>query len=129
MTIQPASSVGMTNFRSESLDRLFEAVLRLESVDECYNFFEDVCTINEVQDMAQRFDVALLLDKGKNYQAISKEVNVLVLVSVRVKTMSTQYMIDMKTGKSIEDAGRSTRDRMKAPIKENIKKDIRNMSR
>ena len=60
---------------------------------------------------------------------ISKEVNVLVLVSVRVKTMSTQYMIDMKTGKSIEDAGRSTRDRMKAPIKENIKKDIRNMSR
>ena len=74
----------MTNFRSESLDRLFEAVLRLESVDECYAFFEDVCTINEVQDMAQRFDVALLLDKGRNYQAISKEVNVSTATISRV---------------------------------------------
>ena len=74
----------MTNFRSESLDRLFEAILRRESVDECYNFFEDVCTINEVQDMAQRFDVALLLDEGRNYQSISKEVNVSTATISRV---------------------------------------------
>ncbi len=74
----------MTNFRSESLDRLFEAVLRLESVEECYAFFEDVCTINEVQDMAQRFDVALLLDEGKNYQVISKKVNVSTATISRV---------------------------------------------
>ena len=52
----------MADFHSKSLDRLFEAILRLESVEECYSFFEDVCTINEVQDMAQRFDVAVLLD-------------------------------------------------------------------
>ncbi len=74
----------MASFRSESLNRLFEAILRLESVDECYNFFEDVCTINEVQDMAQRFDVALMLDEGRNYQTISKEVNVSTATISRV---------------------------------------------
>lgn len=74
----------MASFRSESLDRLFKAILTLESVDECYNFFEDVCTINEVQDMAQRFDVALMLDEGRNYQSISKEVNVSTATISRV---------------------------------------------
>ena len=74
----------MADFHSKSLDRLFEAVLRLESVEECYGFFEDVCTINEVQDMAQRFDVAVLLDEGRNYQSISKEVNVSTATISRV---------------------------------------------
>jgi len=74
----------MADFHSKSLDRLFEAVLRLESVEECYKFFEDVCTINEVQDMAQRFDVALMLDEGRNYQSISKEVNVSTATISRV---------------------------------------------
>ncbi|MBQ2840486.1 MAG: helix-turn-helix domain-containing protein [Oscillospiraceae bacterium] len=74
----------MASFRSKSLDRLFEAVLRLQSVDECYNFFEDICTINEVQDMAQRFDVALMLDEGRNYQTIAKEANVSTATISRV---------------------------------------------
>ena len=74
----------MADFHSKSLDRLFEAILRLESVEECYGFFEDVCTINEVQDMAQRFDVAVLLDEGRNYQSISKEVNVSTATISRV---------------------------------------------
>ena len=74
----------MASFRSESLDRLFKAILSLENVDECYDFFEDVCTINEVQDMAQRFDVALLLDEGRNYQSITKEVNVSTATISRV---------------------------------------------
>ena len=74
----------MADFHSKSLDRLFEAILRLESVEECYGFFEDVCTINEVQDMAQRFDVAVLLDEGRNYQSISREVNVSTATISRV---------------------------------------------
>ena len=74
----------MADFHSKSLDRLFEAILRLESAEECYGFFEDVCTINEVQDMAQRFDVAVLLDEGRNYQSISKEVNVSTATISRV---------------------------------------------
>lgn len=74
----------MANFRSKSLDRLFEVILSLSSVDECYDFFEDVCTINEVQDMAQRFDVAVLLDEGKNYREITKDVNVSTATISRV---------------------------------------------
>lgn len=74
----------MASFRSKSLDRLFKAILSLESVDECYNFFEDVCTINEVQDMAQRFDVAMMLREGRNYQSIAKEVNVSTATISRV---------------------------------------------
>lgn len=63
----------MTNFHSKSIDRLFEVILRLESVEDCYDFFEDVCTIKELTDMAQRLDAAFLLDAGANYQAVSQE--------------------------------------------------------
>lgn len=74
----------MANFRSESIDRLFEAILRLQSAEDCYRFFEDVCTINEVQDMAQRFDVARLLDQGMNYQQIAAQVGVSTATISRV---------------------------------------------
>lgn len=63
----------MTNIRSKSIDRLFDIILKLESVEDCYNFFEDVCTIKELLDMAQRLDVAFLLDEGANYQTVSQE--------------------------------------------------------
>ena len=66
----------MAVFRSESIDRLFSVILNLESTEDCYNFFEDICTIKEVQDMAQRLDVAIALDEGKNYQEIAKDVSV-----------------------------------------------------
>ena len=56
---------------NESLDRLFAAVLKLESVEECYRFFEDLCTIKEIREIAQRLDVATMLSEGKNYQEIS----------------------------------------------------------
>lgn len=74
----------MATFRSESIDRLFEVILGLGNVEDCYNFFEDICTINELQDMAQRMDVAILLDKGKNYQEIAKEVSVSTATISRV---------------------------------------------
>ena len=74
----------MAAFRSGSIDRLFEVILGLETVEDCYNFFEDICTINELQDMAQRLDVAILLDKGKNYQEIAKEVSVSTATISRV---------------------------------------------
>ncbi len=74
----------MATFRSESIDRLFEVILGLGNVEDCYNFFEDICTINELQDMAQRMDVAILLDEGKNYQEIAKEVSVSTATISRV---------------------------------------------
>ncbi|MBP3375894.1 MAG: hypothetical protein J6L83_03945 [Clostridia bacterium] len=51
---------------------LFEAVLSLENIDECAAFFDDVCTIKEIQDLSQRFAVARLLDKGEKYQKIEE---------------------------------------------------------
>ena len=74
----------MTKLHSDSVDRLFEAVLSLETVDECYRFFEDICTIKEVLEMAQRLDTAILLDEGKNYQTISQEVGISTATISRV---------------------------------------------
>lgn len=72
------------NLHTESLDKLFSAILKLESVDECYNFFEDVCTIKELQDISQRLEVAFLLNEGKNYQEISAQTGVSTATISRV---------------------------------------------
>ena len=66
----------MPNYRSESIDRLFHAIMTLENLEDCYTFFDDICTINELQDMAQRLDTAFLLSEGKSYQTISQQVGV-----------------------------------------------------
>ncbi|HLW58799.1 MAG TPA: YerC/YecD family TrpR-related protein [bacterium] len=52
-------------------DGLFRAVLQLRTVEECYRFFEDLCTIGEVKALAQRFAVARMLAHGKTYQEIA----------------------------------------------------------
>lgn len=54
--------------KTQQTDRLFEAVLSLESVEECYQYFEDLCTIKELQTLAQRMEVARMLDRGQSYQ-------------------------------------------------------------
>ncbi len=72
------------NIHSESTDRLFRAILSLESVDECYAFFEDICTITELRDMTQRLDTAFLIDKGISYQKISEQIGVSTATISRV---------------------------------------------
>lgn len=52
---------------------LYEAILSLSSVDECAEFFEDVCTIKEIQDLTQRFAVAKMLEAGDKYQEIEEK--------------------------------------------------------
>ena len=74
----------MPDIHSKSIDRLFEVILSLESTEDCYRFFEDVCTIKELTDMAQRLDAAFLLDKGANYQTISQEVGLSTATISRV---------------------------------------------
>lgn len=54
------------------LDELFEAVLKLKTKEECRCFFEDICTIKEIQDLAQRLEVAALLEEKMSYQEISR---------------------------------------------------------
>lgn len=59
--------------KSESMDLLFEAILSLDSVEECYKFFDDLCTSLELKAFAQRLEVARLLDKHKVYNSIVTE--------------------------------------------------------
>ncbi|MBQ8549910.1 MAG: TrpR-related protein YerC/YecD [Clostridia bacterium] len=66
----------MKKLQNPSTDRLFRAILNLKSVEECYDFFEDVCTIKELSDMTQRLDTAFLLYDGMSYQKITENVNV-----------------------------------------------------
>ena len=50
--------------RNPTTDALFDAILSLETREECYNFFEDLCTVKEISDMAQRLEAAKLLLGG-----------------------------------------------------------------
>ena len=59
--------------RTQFVKEFLEAVLTLEQVDECMDFFEDVCTVKEVQSIAQRFAVAKLLKDGKTYAEVANE--------------------------------------------------------
>ena len=72
----------METIRNASKDRLFRAVLQLKNVEECYAFFEDICTIKEVNDMAQRLDTAVLLARGESYQAIAEEVGISTAIHI-----------------------------------------------
>ncbi len=63
----------MNNWKSHDTDELFKAILSLENIEECYEFFEDACTIKEILDVAQRFKVAKMLKSGINYATISKQ--------------------------------------------------------
>lgn len=58
---------------TKAVDNLFDAILKLETREECYKFFEDVCTINEILSFAQRMEVAKMLMAGKTYLEISEE--------------------------------------------------------
>ena len=66
----------MDKLRSPSMDRLFQSVLNLHTLEECYAYFEDLCTVKELQDMAQRLDTAILLHQGCSYQNICQQVDV-----------------------------------------------------
>ena len=66
----------MQKLHCQSVDRLFQTILSLNSIEECYAYFEDLCTIKEIQDMSQRLDTAILLSKGMSYQKIAEQVEV-----------------------------------------------------
>ena len=70
---------------SDSLNRLYQVILHLQTVEECYDFFEDLCTIKELRDLAARLEVAFLLDKGLSYQAVAAETGVSSATICRVK--------------------------------------------
>ncbi len=62
-----------SKIRDENTDKLFEAILLLKNVDECYSFFEDLCTISEIKALAQRLEVAKMLKNGITYTEIAEK--------------------------------------------------------
>lgn len=59
--------------KNDAVEYLFDAILQLNSKEECYNFFEDLCTVNELLSLSQRFDVASMLRNNKTYLEISEK--------------------------------------------------------
>ena len=59
--------------RTPAVETLFEAIIQLKTVDECFDFFEDLATINEILSMSQRFEVARMLRQHKTYLEIAEK--------------------------------------------------------
>lgn len=74
----------MKTYQKDAAKRLFRAVSMLQNEEECAAFFEDICTINEIIDMAQRLETACRLDQGMNYHDISDTVGVSTATISRV---------------------------------------------
>ncbi|GAB6117066.1 YerC/YecD family TrpR-related protein [Thermoanaerobacter brockii subsp. lactiethylicus] len=62
-----------SKIKDELVDQLFEAILKLRNIEECYRFFEDIATINEIKALAQRFEVAKMLRNKKTYIEIAEK--------------------------------------------------------
>ena len=77
------------NVRKESIQQLYDAVLTLKTKEDCEKFFTDLCTINELASLSQRFDVARMLLKKRTYQDISQETGASTATISRVNRLLT----------------------------------------
>ena len=77
--------MGRGKLQDPQIDELFRAILALENLDECYCFFEDLCTTTEIKAMAQRLAVARLLRQGVTYSAIAAATGASTATISRVK--------------------------------------------
>ncbi|MFS8630434.1 MAG: YerC/YecD family TrpR-related protein [Bacillales bacterium] len=71
--------------RGRETDQLFKAILSLRDLEECYRFFADLCTVNEIQALAQRLEVARMLREGNTYSKIEAETGASTATISRVK--------------------------------------------
>ncbi|MTT33030.1 hypothetical protein GMB86_13535 [Terrilactibacillus sp. BCM23-1] len=71
--------------RGEMLDQLFDAILTLENREECYRFFDDLCTMGEIQSLMQRLEVARMLKAGHTYHQIEENTGASTATISRVK--------------------------------------------
>ena len=79
--------------KKEKNDRLYKAILTLETEEECYNFFQDLCTVSELRSMEQRYEVATLLNDGMIYNDILERTGASSATISRVNR-SLQYGAD-----------------------------------
>jgi TrpR-related protein YerC/YecD len=75
----------LDKLRGEELDQLFQAILKLRNLEDCYIFFDDLCTVNEIQSLAQRLEVAKMLSQGYTYHKIEVETGASTATISRVK--------------------------------------------
>ncbi len=73
MTPHRARAVVNPKLKDALANRFCQAILVLKSMEECYRFFEDVCTIGEFKAMAQRLEIARLLFEGHTYQEVARK--------------------------------------------------------
>lgn len=71
--------------RGRELNQLFKAIISLKDLEECYRFFDDLCTVNEIQSLAQRLEVARMLREGNTYHKIETETGASTATISRVK--------------------------------------------
>ena len=71
--------------RTQEVEDMFKAVLTLENIEECFSFFEDLCTTNEILSFAQRYQVARMLDENRTYQDIAEKSGASTATISRVK--------------------------------------------
>ena len=96
----------MASFSIENHDELFSAILKLSSLEECRHFFEDICTIKELEAMSQRLEVAKMLKSGSAYQEISAKCGASTATISRVNKCllygrgGYDIVIDEKTGEA-----------------------------
>lgn len=72
--------------KDENTDMLFRAVLSLETLDECYDFFEDLCTKVELREMTRRFEAARLIREGEKYTTIVEKTGLSTATISRVNS-------------------------------------------
>ena len=66
----------MESFHSDLTDKLMDTISKLKTKKECYDFFEDVCTIKEILDMSKRLEAAKLLSEGMNYKQVISKIDI-----------------------------------------------------
>ena len=75
----------LDKIRGPQTDLLFEAILQLKDIEECYELFDDLCTISEIQSLAQRLEVAQMLSERKTYDTIQLETGASTATISRVR--------------------------------------------
>ncbi|ERI08692.1 TrpR family protein YerC/YecD [Aneurinibacillus aneurinilyticus ATCC 12856] len=78
-------SVQLDKIKGKELEQLFEVILSLDSMEDCYLFFDDLCTVNEMKSMAQRLEVARMLRDKQTYSQIEEETGASTATISRVK--------------------------------------------
>jgi TrpR-related protein YerC/YecD len=79
------SMLRLDKLKEFGVDQLFDAILSLKNREECYLFFDDLCTINELKSLAQRLEVARMLREGKTYNQIEESTGASTATISRVK--------------------------------------------